>query len=276
MSIVQVSHLNLGRARVTQQFKDKPNFDALVVLLAQECDGLEQVFFDLMSFYATDTAGGAQLDVIGRIVGEPRNSETDDAVYRRRILARIRANKSSGTPEEIYAVFGALGIEDMELVLQPTAGFSLRIGETLTAAQAAQYSRFLGAARAAGVHGIFEWFQGSEATTMSCTCQTNTTAIASVGATAITVSSLVGFSASGQLALGGSAVDINGDPDDYDVYTYAQATGGQFKGLTPPIFLERASGSTVTQYPFPVGMGLGDSTTSETGGGLAGAVVGVA
>lgn len=43
-----------------------------------------------------DTAIGAQLDVIGALVGRPRNGVTDDEIYRRYCRAQIATNKSNG------------------------------------------------------------------------------------------------------------------------------------------------------------------------------------
>ena len=52
-------------------------------------------------------AVGAQLDVLGRIVGEARLGDPD-ANYRLRIKAGILLNVSSGTPEELLAIFRLL------------------------------------------------------------------------------------------------------------------------------------------------------------------------
>jgi hypothetical protein len=54
-----------------------------------------------------DSAYGPHLDVLGRIVGELRNGRTDPS-YRTAIQAKILLNKSSGTIEEIYAIFALL------------------------------------------------------------------------------------------------------------------------------------------------------------------------
>lgn len=60
-----------------------------------------------------DNAVGAQLDVLGALVGRKRNGITDDEIYRRHIRAQIAANKSDGVIGDILrvarAVIGAGG-----------------------------------------------------------------------------------------------------------------------------------------------------------------------
>lgn len=65
-------YLTEARERVTESFKDKDVFDRYLQLLLVANIELQQVFKDLMQKRSLDTATGAQLDIIGRIVGQPR------------------------------------------------------------------------------------------------------------------------------------------------------------------------------------------------------------
>lgn len=65
-------YLTEARERVTESFKDKEVFDRYLQLLLVANIELQQVFKDLMQKRSLDTATGAQLDIIGRIVGQPR------------------------------------------------------------------------------------------------------------------------------------------------------------------------------------------------------------
>lgn len=93
-----------------EQFKRKPNFEALLASFAASIQEIEDMFYDLLTKRGLDTAFGKQLDVIGAIVGEPRNAREDEK-YRIWIKARIKLNVSSGTPDEI--------LEILQLVLEP-------------------------------------------------------------------------------------------------------------------------------------------------------------
>ena len=65
-------YLEVARSRVTEQFKDKEVFDSYLQLLLGGKIELQEVFRQLMQERSIDTATGAQLDIIGDIVGQPR------------------------------------------------------------------------------------------------------------------------------------------------------------------------------------------------------------
>lgn len=65
-------YLAVARSRVTELFKDKPIFDRYLQILIDENIEIQNVFKDLMQKRSIDTATGEQLDIIGRIVGQPR------------------------------------------------------------------------------------------------------------------------------------------------------------------------------------------------------------
>lgn len=69
---VETDYLTVARSRYTQQFKDKPIFDAYVKIVMQEIAELQTAFKDLKQLRDLDNAVGVQLDVIGDIVGQPR------------------------------------------------------------------------------------------------------------------------------------------------------------------------------------------------------------
>jgi len=67
-------YLEVARSRVTEQFKteDHPIFDKYLQILLGGKIELQEVFRQLMQERSIDTAVGAQLDIIGDIVGQPR------------------------------------------------------------------------------------------------------------------------------------------------------------------------------------------------------------
>lgn len=65
-------YLAEARARITQQFRGAPVFDKYLQLMINSQLEIQNTIRDLMQLRDIDTATGAQLDVIGRIVGQER------------------------------------------------------------------------------------------------------------------------------------------------------------------------------------------------------------
>ena len=65
-------YLEEMRDRVTFAFEDSPIFDRFLRLLNAGNEDLQEVFRQLLQERSVDTAVGAQLDIIGDIVGQPR------------------------------------------------------------------------------------------------------------------------------------------------------------------------------------------------------------
>jgi hypothetical protein len=68
----EVDYLDLMQENITEAFKDKVVFNKYLQLFSTEANALNDTFRDLMQKRSIDTAVGEQLDIIGRIVGQPR------------------------------------------------------------------------------------------------------------------------------------------------------------------------------------------------------------
>jgi hypothetical protein len=155
------------RDRLASQFRDKPNLLAWVDAYAAQIQELETSGQLLLTITSIDDSEGSQLDVIGGIVGQGRAGETD-VVYRLYLKARIRTNRSSGTPEEIYAVLRAMmPTNSFSIVNSGTATLVATIEEAIDALTAAVALDFLLDAKDAGVRAILEW-QPDEDEDMFC------------------------------------------------------------------------------------------------------------
>ena len=95
-----------ARARVLHQYKEKPSLVAFIGELALTVQAIETALFDVIEQTTIGTSTGAWLDRLGDLVGEERGGE-GDVLYRRYILARVQANTSEGTFEDIIAVITA-------------------------------------------------------------------------------------------------------------------------------------------------------------------------
>lgn len=97
-----IDHAQAAIDRLPQQFK-KPKTQALLRILCGPMAALEQAFVDLLTKRSVETAEGEQLNVLGRIVGQPQVNVTD-TTFRSLIRARIRANKSSGMGNQVLLI----------------------------------------------------------------------------------------------------------------------------------------------------------------------------
>jgi hypothetical protein len=121
---------------------------------------IEDALQQLLSERGVNTAVGAQLDVLGKLVGQPRNAMVDDD-YRRLIRAKITINKSKGRIEDVLDV-ADLVISDAlaSLVIdnQGMAAFVLRIeDQPLADATAELLIPLLRNTVSAGVRVILEY-----------------------------------------------------------------------------------------------------------------------
>lgn len=97
------NQIQLALGRQLTQFRESENFNKLITLFMQEIQDLEEVNFDLLDDRSIFTAVGAQLDILGLIVGETRQGRGDDE-YRAALLLRISINIADGTPNTILDI----------------------------------------------------------------------------------------------------------------------------------------------------------------------------
>ena len=86
--------------RLLEQDKQREKTTKLVASIVSEVQEVENAMYDVYTNCGVYTAIGAQLDVVGLLVGETRTGRTDD-IYRTAILARIKLNVGGGEPDTI-------------------------------------------------------------------------------------------------------------------------------------------------------------------------------
>jgi hypothetical protein len=151
-----LDHQERAVARLTQQFRDGASVPNLVRALTGGLQEIEDAVHAIRASRAIGIATGAQLDLIGRIVGQPREGRGDD-VYRIWLRARVRLNRSSGTPEDLLSVFASITQGSTTIVLEEQfpAGFVLRVGST-SIIEPAELAALVRLAKGAGVAAIVE------------------------------------------------------------------------------------------------------------------------
>lgn len=86
--------------RLIQQYQDRVKLIAIMNAVNKQIQDLEDSGQDMFTSLALDFAVGAQLDLFGRIVVQPREG-FDDEFYRILLKVKIGINNSSGEPKAI-------------------------------------------------------------------------------------------------------------------------------------------------------------------------------
>ena len=91
------------RLPLDKAYRGKPRFEALLSSYVKRCQALEDAVWEVILGRMFENAVGYQLDIIGKLVGQPRRGMEDD-IYRIWITARIRINRSHGRPKDILEI----------------------------------------------------------------------------------------------------------------------------------------------------------------------------
>lgn len=152
------------RSRLYTQFRGKVTWGQWTDVLGSLSQDWEDAAQTLLTILDIDASSGFQLDAIGRMIGQSRVG-ADDPTYRLYLRARVLANRSTGTAEEIYGVMIALyGAAAKPLYLGGyVKQFAMRVqNAVLTRAQALIGVQFLGAAKEAAARGVLEWKESAD------------------------------------------------------------------------------------------------------------------
>jgi len=96
-----------GVGKISSQFRGKVRIEETVKAILAPIQANEDSLSALFIYRWVDTAIGAQLDLLGVIVGERRGGREDEA-YRLGIRAKIAINTAKGTGNEVNTIFSLL------------------------------------------------------------------------------------------------------------------------------------------------------------------------
>lgn len=175
---VAIDHVGAGLARLVRVFQ-QPTIMAMLAALLSPFADIEQAIVDLLTKRGVNTAVGAQLEVLGRIVKQPKIDSVlslgylgSDDIYRSLIRARIRVNKSNGMGNQILTILrflltdwiaqptvAAAGTLQLIAIPQPPASYTIRIDgiDTPWALAATTATMFTDKATAVGVRGLIQF-----------------------------------------------------------------------------------------------------------------------
>lgn len=139
------------------QYQDSPRLKSLLCAFLNQIQLLETATYNVSeNVLSIETAEGVQLDLLGEIIGEGRDGQTDDE-YRDDLRVRVLVNKSNGTREEMIAIVRLFENMDDETgayvsvnETQP-AGFEIRVFTTVLENPAVEIDYRVQEAKAAGV-----------------------------------------------------------------------------------------------------------------------------
>jgi hypothetical protein len=94
------NHIDATFTRLLSQFSGRPNLSKVITSIGNEVQRFEDAAIPLQTDCLLANAVGAQLDGIGSVVGQPRNS-MPDILYKLFLLGRIASNSSKATQETI-------------------------------------------------------------------------------------------------------------------------------------------------------------------------------
>ncbi len=192
MATQNLTHAQDMLDRLSEQFKGKPNIAAVLNVSGVQYQELEDVFFAVLTERSIDTAIGAQLDVIGSIVDQPRDGATDDE-YRRRIRARIATLNSEGTTEDLLKI-APLVIDDVAATFvvefQPPASVAFKVENSVpTVDTVSALFGFLKDAVSGGVRILLHTLTDTEAETFTFATAAFLAGLEGAGSTALVLSS---------------------------------------------------------------------------------------
>ena len=132
-----LNHLEVVKSRLLSQYRDKPNLEGMIASYVQQIQELETVFMDILAIIVDfDNQEGAQLDLIGKIVGQAREGKSDPE-YLKWIKLRVFINRSSGLPDELAYLLSQILPQVFSLSDDPPAGLVITSLEAVTDTEAA-------------------------------------------------------------------------------------------------------------------------------------------
>lgn len=157
-----LDHLEQAKNKLLRRYENKPRFAALLDSYVQQIQDLEDAAWGVIASRDVDTADETRLDILGRLVGQPRRGATLEA-YRLYVKTRILVNRSMGTAAEIVRIATLLLIDQAPTYTEgEPAYFLLSAPNPLHAdVDLNVFKEMVRDAKAAGVGAAFEYLAGA-------------------------------------------------------------------------------------------------------------------
>ena len=237
-------HVAAALGRLLEQDKNKTNISNWVTAFVAPIQALESALWQLLTQRRINTAIGAQLDALGKLVGQGRNG-AGDSDYARFINARIRTNVSRGRIEDLIAIARLVlndALDVIAIAAYGTAAVSVRVtGDVVPDSTAAILISFLRDAHAAGVKLTLESLPALAPVCFATAMRTFVNGATLVGITSLPVVNTDNFPASGTIA-----IDQGGG--SYPTTAGNTATAVGYGTWNSGYLFDDASGNAVAAY----------------------------
>ncbi len=155
--VLDLDHAGEALDLLLEQFKDKSKIEELLNSFSAQIQLVENAYWQLLTERTLANATGTTLDHIGEILNRQRGSETDSE-YRARLQIQVLIYQSSGTAEDILAVFVMVaGAVSIQITEGTEADFYIEINDPVTEIIGARAAAYLKELKAAGVGGLTYW-----------------------------------------------------------------------------------------------------------------------
>jgi hypothetical protein len=146
-----INHLTRAQGHLLNQYQDAANLSSIIATFAGQTQELENALQEFFTKRSLAVATGAQLDVLGEILGMERGSYAD-ATYRALLYLRVAQYNSEGTIEELIGIYknimGSSYVFFQELF---PASFSMMAINPAPIASPAEVFKIITNAKAAGI-----------------------------------------------------------------------------------------------------------------------------
>lgn len=163
----RIDHVAKAISRLPEQLKNSAVLIALIKALLTPAQEIEDTFFALLALKSIDDATDAMLDLIGKLVGQLRNGNTD-LVYRNFIRVRLAINRSRGLRSDYVKIISLIYPSAKIEVRAKQATSEVTVhGVVINAADAQALLGLLQQTHGAGVRVVLGTFSQTEATTFA-------------------------------------------------------------------------------------------------------------
>jgi hypothetical protein len=101
------THIEDAKSRMIERYRNSPKFEGVISLFAEKMQALEDAIDYFQNHRWIADAEGFQLDLIGEIVGQPREG-VNDTTYRVLLYVKVAINAARGDPESVIGIFNLI------------------------------------------------------------------------------------------------------------------------------------------------------------------------
>jgi hypothetical protein len=233
------------------------NYQQLVIALVKPFQELQGVYDQMQLLLNIYNATGWVQDLIGKIVGQPRNG-LDDDTYRVYQLARVATNRSQGKREQLIRICRLVlnnSAAKVRVLNEGTAGLTIWVDNFIPSTDTADaLIQFLRVAVGGGIKIVLETMTASDDLSFTFGLSTFATSGITAGDTTISADTS-GFPFSGSLVLD-SGLTVE------ETVTYTGISSTTFLGVSAPVH-NHSSGSEIQSVEGSPGLGFALSAFSS-------------